>query len=152
MKGIIKSVTLLIILFICCTRLFAQSKAIPVFVSGSEGYKSFRIPAIVKAKNGDLLAFCEGRINGGSDFGNIKIVLKRSNDEGKTWSALQIVASNENLHAGNSAPVVDLTDPDSGFRREGYSCFTILVIPLKRNCESEKAIGMYCIKQALIME
>ncbi|MDQ2719226.1 MAG: glycoside hydrolase [Bacteroidota bacterium] len=91
-------------------KIFAQSNAIPVFVSGTEGYKSFRIPAIVKAKNGDLLAFCEGRVNGGSDFGNIKIVSKISSDEGKTWSALQIVASNDSLQAGNPAPIVDLTD------------------------------------------
>ena len=104
----------LIIVFILTLsfgKIFAQSNAVPVYVSGTDGYKSFRIPAIVKAKNGDLLAFCEGRINGGSDFGNIKIVLKRSNDNGKTWSPLQIVASNDSLQAGNAAPVVDLTDP-----------------------------------------
>ena len=104
----------LIIVFILTLsfgKIFAQSNAVPVYVSGTDGYKSFRIPAIVKAKNGDLLAFCEGRINGGSDFGNIKIVLKRSNDNGKTWSPLQIVASNDSLQAGNAAAVVDLTDP-----------------------------------------
>jgi hypothetical protein len=92
-------------------KLFAQSKSVPVFVSGNDGYKSFRIPAIVKAKNDDLLAFCEGRVNNAGDFGNIKIVLKRSADDGKTWSALQIVASNDSLQAGNPAPLVDLTDP-----------------------------------------
>ncbi|HSN10005.1 MAG TPA: sialidase family protein, partial [Hanamia sp.] len=90
-------------------KLNAQSK--PVFVSGAEGYKSFRIPAIIKAKNGDLLAFCEGRVNGSGDFGNIKIVLKRSADGGKTWSSLQIAASNDSLQAGNPAPVEDCTDP-----------------------------------------
>lgn len=89
--------------------LVAQSK---VFVSGDEGYKSFRIPAIIRAPNGDLLAFCEGRLNGSSDFGNIKIVLKRSSDKGKTWSPLQVVASNDSLQAGNPAPVVDITDPE----------------------------------------
>ncbi|HEU5364995.1 MAG TPA: sialidase family protein, partial [Hanamia sp.] len=89
--------------------LLAQNNS--VYVSGTEGYKSFRIPAIVKAPNGDLLAFCEGRVNGGADFGNIKVVLKRSSDGGKTWSALQIVAANDTLQAGNPAPVVDLTDP-----------------------------------------
>ena len=86
----------------------AQSN--PVFVSGTEGYKSFRIPAIIKAKNGDLLAFCEGRVNGSGDFGNIKIVLKRSTDGGKTWGSLQIVVSNASLQAGNPAPVEDCTD------------------------------------------
>ena len=101
--------TTLFLLFIFSAGLSAQSKA--VFTSGTEGYKSFRIPAIVKAKNGDLLAFCEGRVDGSGDFGNIQIVLKRSSDKGKTWSPLQIVASNDSLQAGNPAPVVDLTDP-----------------------------------------
>ena len=107
-----RRVFVLFVLLFSFGKLFAQqSKAVPVFVSGKEGYKSFRIPAIVKAKNGDLLAFCEGRVNSAGDFGNIKIVLKRSVDNGKTWSALQIVASNDSLQAGNPAPVVDLTDP-----------------------------------------
>ena len=106
-----KRLVVLIALIFLFAKLFAQSRAIPVFVSGTEGYKSFRIPAIVKAKNGDLLAFCEGRVNNAGDFGNIKIVLKRSDDNGKTWSPLQIVASNDTLQAGNPAPVVDFTDP-----------------------------------------
>lgn len=88
----------------------AQQMRTPVFTSGSDGYKSFRIPAIISAPNGDLLAFCEGRVNGASDFGNIKIVEKRSSDDGKTWSALQIVAANDTLQTDNSAPVVDMTD------------------------------------------
>jgi sialidase-1 len=82
-----------------------------VFVSGEEGYRSFRIPAIIRSGNGDLLAFGEGRVNGIDDFGNVKIVLKRSKDQGRTWSALQVVASNDSLQAGNAAPVLDRTDP-----------------------------------------
>jgi sialidase-1 len=89
----------------------AQQKDVPVFVSGTEGYKTFRIPAIIKAPNNDLLAFCEGRVNGSSDFGNIKIVLKRSSDNRETWSGLQVVASNDTLQTDNAAPVVDKTDP-----------------------------------------
>lgn len=84
---------------------------VPVFVSGNDGYKSFRIPAIISLPNGDLLAFCEGRVNGPADFGNVDIVMKRSNDKGKTWSKLQIIIDADSLQAGNSAPVVDLTDP-----------------------------------------
>lgn len=106
-----KNIFGLILFLFCFSNINAQNKSVPVYVSGTEGYKSFRIPAIVKARNGDLLAFCEGRVNGGGDFGNIKIVLKRSNDGGQTWSVLQIVASNDSLQAGNPAPVVDLTDP-----------------------------------------
>jgi len=91
--------------------LVAQSEKVPVFVSGQDGYKSFRIPAIVNMPNGELLAFCEGRVNGVDDFGNIQIVLRRSVDHGKTWSALQVVAANGEMQTGNAAPVVDLTDP-----------------------------------------
>ena len=89
----------------------AQRKTIPVFVSGTEGYKSFRIPAILRLPNGDLLAFAEGRIKGANDYGNIDIVLKRSSDGGNTWSALRVVADNDTLQAGNPAPVLDMLDP-----------------------------------------
>lgn len=83
----------------------------PVFVSGTEGFKSFRIPAIVSTPQGDLLAFAEGRVAGSGDFGDIDIVMKRSKDQGKTWSAIQTVATYNDLQAGNPAPVMDLTDP-----------------------------------------
>lgn len=89
---------------------FSQKK-VPVFVSGQEGYKSFRIPAIISLPNGDLLAFSEGRVHHAGDFGNVKIVLKRSSDKGFTWSPVQLVAEFDTLQAGNPAPVVDLTDP-----------------------------------------
>ncbi|MCE7059405.1 exo-alpha-sialidase [Dyadobacter sp. CY343] len=98
----------LIALLICQLAVQAQT---PVFVSGAEGYKSFRIPAIVRAPNGDLLAFAEGRVAGSGDFGDIDIVMKRSKDKGKTWSASQVVAGYDKLQAGNPAPVFDLSDP-----------------------------------------
>ncbi len=87
-------------------------KNIPVFVSGKEGHKSYRIPAIINLPNGELLAFAEGRVHGAGDFGDVNIVLKRSSDKGITWSTLQTIVDYDNLQAGNPAPVVDLTDPD----------------------------------------
>ncbi|MES1222994.1 MAG: sialidase family protein [Bacteroidota bacterium] len=89
----------------------AQQKTVPVFVSGTEGHKSYRIPAIISLPNGRLLAFCEGRVNGARDFGDIDICMKTSDDKGETWSALQTVVDADSLQAGNPAPVVDLTDP-----------------------------------------
>jgi sialidase-1 len=82
-----------------------------VFVSGNDGYKSFRIPAIVATPAGELLAFAEGRVGGSGDFGDIDIVMKRSRDGGKSWSGIQVVADYSDLQAGNPAPVMDLTDP-----------------------------------------
>lgn len=84
--------------------------SVPVFTAGTEGHKSYRIPAIIALPNGDLLAFAEGRVHGSGDFGNINIVMKRSTDEGKTWMPLQTIADADSLQAGNPAPVVDLTD------------------------------------------
>jgi sialidase-1 len=84
---------------------------VPVFVSGEEGHKSYRIPAIIGLPDGKLLAFCEGRVDHAGDFGDINIVLKTSTDGGNTWSALQTVVDYDKLQAGNPAPVVDLLDP-----------------------------------------
>ncbi|TLU98323.1 exo-alpha-sialidase [Dyadobacter luticola] len=98
----------MLLIFCAGASLMAQ---VPVFISGSDGFKSFRIPAFVKAPNGDLLAFAEGRVDGGRDFGDIDIVMKRSKDSGKTWSAISTVAAYNNLQAGNPAPVFDLGDP-----------------------------------------
>ena len=106
MKKITATLFFLSLLFNC----FCQDK-IPVFVSGTEGYKSFRIPATIRLPNKDLLAFCEGRVNGASDFGNVDIVMKSSRDNGKTWSALQIIVDADSLQASNCAPVVDTNDP-----------------------------------------
>lgn len=55
-----------------------------VFRSGEAGYHTFRIPALILAPDKSLLAFCEARKENAGDFGNIKIVLRRSTDNGKT--------------------------------------------------------------------
>ncbi len=109
-KQIAMKKLLLIAGFIVLNAFAIAQQKIPVFISGTEGYKSFRIPAIIKAPNNDLLAFCEGRVNGSGDFGNVDIVMKRSSDNGRTWSALRIIVDNDSLQTGNSAPVVDMAD------------------------------------------
>jgi sialidase-1 len=106
-----KKIFFIIVLISCAINIYSQNNSVPVFTSGTEGHKSYRIPAIISLPNGDLLAFAEGRVKGSGDFGDINIVLKRSSDNGKTWSALQYVAEFDTLQAGNPAPVVDLTDP-----------------------------------------
>jgi sialidase-1 len=106
-----KKVFFIIVLISYAINLYSQNNSVPVFISGTEGHKSYRIPAIISLPNGELLAFAEGRVKGAGDFGDINIVLKRSSDKGKTWSALQYVAEFDTLQAGNPAPVVDLTDP-----------------------------------------
>ncbi|GAB3513132.1 sialidase family protein [Emticicia fontis] len=106
-----KQIILLLIATILFGKAQAQESSVPVFISGNEGHKTYRIPAIIKIPNGDLLAFAEGRVNGSADFGDINIVMKRSSDNGKTWSGLSTIVDYEALQAGNPAPVFDETDP-----------------------------------------
>jgi len=94
--------------FISCK----QESPVQVFVSGTEGHKSYRIPAIIGLPDGTLLAFAEGRVKGSDDFGDVNIVLKRSSDNGRTWGEMSTIVDYDSLQAGNPAPVADLTDPD----------------------------------------
>jgi sialidase-1 len=88
--------------------LFAQGpEEIAVFRAGHDGYHSYRIPALLVTKKGTLLAFCEGRRNSRSDTGDIDLLLKRSTDGGRTWSAAITVADFGPDTIGNPAPVVD---------------------------------------------
>ncbi|MGQ9732767.1 MAG: sialidase family protein [Candidatus Zipacnadales bacterium] len=78
-----------------------------VFISGEEGYHTFRIPALIVTSWGTVLAFCEGRKLSQSDTGDIDLVLKRSLDGGNTWGPLQIVSEDGPNTMGNPCPVVD---------------------------------------------
>jgi hypothetical protein len=78
-----------------------------VFAAGTEGYSCFRIPAVVEAANGDLLAFAEGRVNDCGDDGDIDLVMRRSTDGGETWGPLQLVLAGNGDTRGNPSPVVD---------------------------------------------
>ncbi|MFF4483644.1 sialidase family protein [Streptomyces melanosporofaciens] len=84
------------------------------FRAGTEGYASYRIPAVVLTHAGTLLAFAEGRADSSADHGRIDLVLKRSADGGRTWGALQLVARNGDGTAGNPAPVVLDGGPHDG--------------------------------------
>ncbi|MBL8177292.1 MAG: exo-alpha-sialidase [Bryobacterales bacterium] len=92
---------------IAMSALAAEEPQVTVFRSGEGGYHSYRIPAIVSTKKGTLLAFCEGRRDNRSDTGNIDLLLKRSVDQGKTWSSTIVVADFGPDVIGNPAPVLD---------------------------------------------
>ncbi|GHJ32303.1 neuramidase [Streptomyces hygroscopicus subsp. sporocinereus] len=72
-----------------------------------QGYACFRIPAVVRATDGTLLAFAEGRVDNCGDAGDIDLVLKRSTDGGRTWGPLQVINQGDGDTHGNPAPIVD---------------------------------------------
>ncbi len=62
-----------------------------LFVAGDGGYKIYHIPGVVVTAKGTVLAWCEARKKGG-DWDDIRILLRRSTDEGKTWSSPKCIA------------------------------------------------------------
>ncbi|WP_352432883.1 sialidase family protein [Mucilaginibacter sp. PAMB04168] len=75
--------------------------------SGNTTYHSYRIPAIIRSKNGVLIALAEARKNSDDDWGDIDIVcrrlLKTSTDEVKPgitnaeWTSQTVIAGNNNV-------------------------------------------------------
>ena len=75
-----------------------------VFRAGVGGYHSYRIPALLTAANGSLLAFAEARRDNRGDPGNgdIDLVLSRSSDQGRTW--LKFYAESDKQTNQNTMP------------------------------------------------
>ncbi len=82
--------------------------ALDLFVSGTDGYHTFRIPALVVTTKGTVLAFAEGRKDSPRDDGNIDLVMKRSTDHGETWSPMVVVheeGGDAPITIGNPCPI-----------------------------------------------
>jgi sialidase-1 len=95
------------LLLACCGMLASFAGEVDLFEAGVGGYHTYRIPALVVATNGTVLAFCEGRMNGAADSGRIDLLLKRSMDGGKTWLPQTVLRSDGDNVCGNPAAVVD---------------------------------------------
>ena len=80
-----------------------------IYKPGEAGYSCFRIPAMIASRKGTLLAFAEGRKNDCGDSGDIDLVLRRSNDGGKTWSPIQVAWSDSTNTCGNPVPIEDMS-------------------------------------------
>ena len=63
-----------------------------LFTADQGGFHLYHIPGIVVTAKGTVLAWCEARKKGG-DWDDIQILLRRSTDEGKTWSEPQSIAN-----------------------------------------------------------
>ncbi len=83
------------------------SDKVDVWTSGEGGYHTYRIPAVLRAPDGALLAFCEGRKSGRGDTGDIDLLMKRSADGGATWSEQRVLWDDGDNVCGNPCPVLD---------------------------------------------
>lgn len=77
-----------------------------VFEGDTEGYRGYRIPALVMSAKGTLLAFCAARKELG-DWADIDIALRRSTDGGRSWSPMRIIAGRGSMTVDNPVPIVD---------------------------------------------
>ncbi len=85
----------------------ADEAKVAVWTAGEGDYHSYRIPSVIKAADGGLLAFCEARKNGLGDAGNIDLVMKRSDNQGATWGPQTVVWDDGANTCGNPCPVLD---------------------------------------------
>jgi sialidase-1 len=110
-----KSLSSLILAFILPHAAPAASPAFEesvLWTAGQEGYHTYRIPSLLLTSKGSVLAFCEGRKTGSGDHGDVDMVMKRSTNGARTWSALSVVheeGGEAKVTIGNPCPVVDAT-------------------------------------------
>ncbi|MEZ5978815.1 MAG: sialidase family protein [Planctomycetota bacterium] len=76
-----------------------------VLASG-DGAHTYRIPSLVVAANGDLVAFVEARRTGSGDAGDVDLVVLRSVDGGASWSEPAAIFDDGPNTCGNPCPVV----------------------------------------------
>ena len=82
----------------------AEPEFFDVFKSKSESYAQIRIPAVLVTKAGTVLAFAEGRQRP-TDQAENDIIMKRSTDGGRSWSALRVL-HDDGAHSLNNPTVV----------------------------------------------
>lgn len=78
-----------------------------LFQSGTLGYHTFRIPAVVALGNGVVLVAAEGRRDALRDWGQIDVLVRRSADGGKTFGPPQPVLHDPGHTSGNPTFLFD---------------------------------------------
>ncbi|AMV38202.1 sialidase family protein [Planctomyces sp. SH-PL62] len=76
----------------------SEPEKIDLFEAGRDGRAMYRIPGVVVTAKGTVLAYCEGR-KSGSDWADIDVFLRRSEDGGRTWGPPARIA-----HLGPAVP------------------------------------------------
>ncbi len=79
------------------------------YIHGTQGYHAILIPSLVVTRDNTVLSIVEGRVESYADDAEIRLLLKRSTDSGKTWSDPSVIYAEKGhkISIGNPAPVVD---------------------------------------------
>lgn len=80
---------------------------VDLFIAGENGYHTYRIPSLLRAADGSLLAFCEGRKARRGDSGDIDLVMKRLEPGQEAFGNLVVVWDDGPNTCGNPCPVLD---------------------------------------------
>lgn len=83
----------------------SKFEPVDVFVSGREGFHTFRIPSLLRGASGALIAIAEARENRGDQARN-QLVFKKSTDEGKRWSSIRFLARSVKGSLNNPCAVI----------------------------------------------
>lgn len=110
------------------------SESTVIFNSGKKGEKNsdgvgnYRIPALLTTDKGTIIAGADQRYEHQWDWGNIDMVIRRSEDKGKTW--------------GPIIPIVDLAENDKAEDKNVGSAFNI-DMNLVQDPETKRIFALY---------
>ena len=113
----LKSMLIALLALTSCgvTELPNEAERVSLFQMEEDGSKYYRIPALVKAADGALVAVADKRGDALGDLPNIiTIVSKRSTDGGKTWSDMSIVAQGDTVAKCGYGDAVVIADEKRG--------------------------------------
>lgn len=109
---------LLLLSLLACNRMM-QAKAIAepiqvdLFTGGEHGVFNYRIPALTVTSKGTLLAVCDARVDRRGDLpNNIDLIMRRSTDNGQSWSKPAIILDYLSPQGGGDPCL--LTDRETG--------------------------------------
>ncbi len=81
---------------------------VDLFHAGDSGVHTYRIPALLETLKGTLLAVVDARHDSGSDMpARISLVMRRSSDRGRTWSAVRTVRAVGEGGVGDASLLLD---------------------------------------------
>lgn len=76
----------------CCRAESPLLEKSDLFTAGADAYAVYRIPGLVVTRQGSVLAYCEARRTGKTDWDTIDIYLRRSSDGGRSFGERRKIA------------------------------------------------------------